>query len=146
MRPSAVQLFVAHDGPGRVLRTLGACSAVVVASRSCAASLEFGQLDLLLWCGAVLVLAFLAGWVIAFLASWPIVGPLYYSQGLKNGAPYQNGDSVLILVGAHRHRVVTVYDVWSERDQVRVQLGEREHEDVTDVYSFIEVCRAQDVA
>ena len=51
---------------------------------------------------------------------------------------------VLILAGSHRGRLVRVYEVWSERGQVRVDLDEQAKRDFQDIFSFLEVCRDRD--
>lgn len=62
-------------------------------------------------------------------------------RGLRNGAPYRVGDYVRILARRQRGRVARVYDVWAERDQVRVELGQEASERVEDVFSHFGVCR-----
>ncbi|MBN1123871.1 MAG: hypothetical protein JXA82_02610 [Sedimentisphaerales bacterium] len=44
-----------------------------------------------------------------------------------------------ILRGAHRNKEVRVYDVWPERYQIRVELGEKEKAEVTDVFSYLSI-------
>src|SRR5262245_2694457 len=60
--------------------------------------------------------------VLAFFLSLPcafmFLGPVYFLRAKLNGAPFQVGDRVRILVGPHRDRVVQIYDVWTERRQV----------------------------
>ena len=58
-----------------------------------------------------------------------------------NGAPFHNGDMVHILVGKHRGKIARVYEIWEERKEVRVDIGEQAKKDVEDVYSYTEVCR-----
>jgi hypothetical protein len=41
--------------------------------------------------------------------------------------------------------VARIYELWKERGQVRVELGEAERNDVTDVYSETQVCRQRAV-
>jgi hypothetical protein len=78
--------------------------------------------------------AFLAG----ALSLWPIAFTLV---NRFNGAPFEVGDVVCILVGPNRDRTVRVYSVWSERGQVRVELGETEKATFKDVFGYVEVCR-----
>ncbi len=58
-----------------------------------------------------------------------------------NGAPFRQGDTVHILAGKHKGETACVYDVWKDRNQIRVDLGDQAKEDVKDVYSYLEVCR-----
>jgi hypothetical protein len=89
----------------------------------------------------VLALAWLVGWFSAIIFGWLLLGPLYYDQGLSNGAPYRVGDHVQVLCRFQRDKVGRVYEVWAERNQVRVELGEAARERVEDVFSYFEVCR-----
>ena len=61
----------------------------------------------------------------------------------RAGWPFAVGDRVWILSGTHKNTVSTVYAVWSERGQVRVDLGTEAREKVEDVYSAVAVCRAR---
>jgi len=91
---------------------------------------------------ALLMGVLLALVVAAFLAGifWPLLRPLYKSRALKNGAPFRVGDNVQILVGRHKGRVARVYDDW--RDEcVRVELGEKEKENFSDIFSDIQLLR-----
>jgi hypothetical protein len=46
-----------------------------------------------------------------------------------------------VLVGPHSCRTVRIHAVWDERGEVRVELGEDEKRDVTDVFSVVQVWR-----
>jgi hypothetical protein len=89
-----------------------------------------------------LLVFFVAAGGAAFIASvvvlWPFAGRLV---GRFNGAPFEVGDVVCILVGPNRDRTVRVYAVWSERGQVRVELGETEKAAIKDVFRYWEICR-----
>ena len=98
------------------------------------------------WLNAVLfagllVLAWGVGWFAVIIPGWLLLGPLYYSQGLRNGAPYRVGDYVRVVARRQRGQVARVYEVWAERNQVRLELGEVARERVEDVFSYLEVCR-----
>jgi hypothetical protein len=83
-----------------------------------------------------------------FLALCPgviVLGPLMLAIRRINGAPFDVGDQVMILSGKHAGRVVRVYQLWEERAQVRVELGDAERKAVTDVYSETQVCRCRPV-
>ena len=79
-----------------------------------------------------------AAFVTRVFVLWPFAGRLV---GRFNGAPFEGGDVVCILVGPNRDRTVRVYAVWSERGQVRVELGESEKAAITDVFGYWEICR-----
>lgn len=70
-----------------------------------------------------------------------LIAPLYIWAGERNGAAFLAGDKVMILKKRHRGQVVTVYEVWSERGQVRVRLGNAEERDCRDVFCYFEICR-----
>jgi hypothetical protein len=80
-----------------------------------------------------------AAFVVSVFVLWPFAGRLV---GRFNGAPFEVGEVVCILVGSNRDRTVRVYAVWSERGQVRVELGDTEKATITDVFGYWEICRA----
>ena len=92
-----------------------------------------------------LLLGFLLSLIVAsFLAMilWPIMQPFFKVRDLKNGAPFRVGDRVRILAGRHKDRVVRVYSEW-RHDSVRVELGEREKEKFTDIFSSRQLLREE---
>jgi len=94
------------------------------------------------WFLCLMIVAGVLGLIVAGIFGGILfLEPLYHWRAAKNGAPYRVGDEVLILAGAHRGRVARVYEVWSERGQVRADLGEQERQEVTDVFSEVAVCR-----
>jgi hypothetical protein len=100
--------------------------------------------DPLLFFGCVL-LAVPLGWFIGILIGWLVIGPLNYGRSLKNGEPFHQGDTVQILKGPHRDRVVRVVNAFDIGDyagahRVRVDLGET-GEDGEDVFGSTEVLR-----
>jgi transcription elongation factor len=52
-----------------------------------------------------------------------VLGPIYFHRAQLNGAPFQPGDVVEILVGPNRGRVVRVLESWDWRGMVKVDLG-----------------------
>ena len=106
---------------------------------------------LILGTGVAISCGALSFWaVVAILAALPlgavwgmlVLGPFIrlFIDSL-NGAPFQVGDAVHILIGPYRNRVVRVYEVWPSRGQVRVELGEQAEKNVKDVFWNFEVCR-----
>lgn len=83
----------------------------------------------------------LAGAAVGALVSRTLCGTLWNIRARVNGAPFQRGDCVQILTGLHRGRVARVYEVWGERNQVRVELGEQEKSETKDVFPHLEVFR-----
>jgi hypothetical protein len=97
------------------------------------------------WLGIVLALPLfvvvlpICLFLLTAMVTWPFWYPFYWLIITINGVPFEQGDMVKILWGRHRGKVVRVYDIWNQRDEVRVELGEKEKEDYTDVFSFISV-------
>jgi hypothetical protein len=92
---------------------------------------------------AGLVLCGLAcGFLIGVLNSIFIFGPWMRARGRANGAPYLAGDRVRILAGKHKNFVGSIYEVWDERGQVRLDLGPEPRKDFSDVFTYTEVFRA----
>jgi len=79
--------------------------------------------------------------IFAILAAftWPIWVPFYRLAIKRHGAPFHPGDMVQVLRGQHKGEALRVYDVWNERDKVRLDIGDKEKKDVTDVFSFMSV-------
>ena len=69
--------------------------------------------------------------------------PLYLVGKRLNGGPFHEGDWVRILSGPHKNRLVRVYEVWSQRNQIRVDLGEHAKAQFRDVFSILQVYREQ---
>lgn len=142
MPASRRQELIAHNWPARVLLlTTTLVSALAVGGFSLwSTGVPTGVWDGLALAGYVAAAAAL-GYFVGMLMAVFTLGPIYYQQGLDNGAPYAPGDSVRLLVGRHRGQTVRVYAIWGERNQVRVELGDAERDAVTDVFSYCEVCR-----
>lgn len=142
MQPSRRQVWIANNWPLRVLlliTTLGSLLSVGIFYLSAIGrAATITSLGTFVGCLAV---AAALGYLVGGLLSLFILGPVYYGQGLDNGAPYQPGDQVRLLTGRYRSRVVAVYEVWAERGQVRVDLGDAERSAVKDVFGYVEVCR-----
>ena len=77
------------------------------------------------------------------LATWFMLRASWLILSKINGAPFHKGDEVQIISGSYKGKTATVYEVWKERGQVRLDLGEQAKKAVTDVFSFIEVYRGR---
>jgi hypothetical protein len=140
-----MQRFIADNWPGRLwmaLVPLAVPAAVWWLVRPLPWLLD-DWLNPVLFAG-LLVLAWGVGWFAAIIPGWFLLGPLYYSWGLSNGAPYRVGDTVKVLARRQRGRVARVYEVWAERLQVRLDFGEAAREQVEDVFAYFEVRREPD--
>jgi hypothetical protein len=129
MKPSAVHYFF---GNGFKISTYGgAIGAAVWAVSMCE--------GISVWTLVALLAALPLGFMLSAMTVWPIVSIV---GSRINGAPWKEGDLVHILVGQHEGHVGTIYEIWQSRGQVRVEVSEQATKDVTDVYLFNEVCRA----
>ena len=97
--------------------------------------------DFGVWCWIVLaaILAGLIGLILGVIFIWGIL--LSRFAAWIQGWPFKVGDEVVILTGKHRNTVTTVYEIWEQRGQVRVELGEDLKKSVKDVFCGVEVCR-----
>jgi len=87
------------------------------------------------------IMSIVVGALIGVIVSYFFLRTLWHIRARINGAPFYKGDIVLILTGKYRGQVVSIYEVWKDRNQVRVDIGEQAKIDAKDVFSFIEVCR-----
>ena len=141
-RPSWLQYFFARDWPLKAYLWGAALAGLWVAINAAHPSAEMfrdWQFDLAF--GILIIVAPVLAYFLALLFGVLFVPPIYQLLGKLNGAPFQVGDQVRILVGPHRDRVVPIYAVWKDRLQVRVELDEQAKKDVTDVFSHTQVCR-----
>lgn len=80
------------------------------------------------------------GWIFGMAFIWGILGRL---AARVQGWPFRVGDEVCILSGKHIHTVARVYEIWEERGQVRLDLGEEAKNAVDDVFCAVAVCRTK---
>ena len=141
MTPTVTQRLFAQDWLMRLTLLVGAVGMIAWTAPVLFPALRSSILGMV-WFACLMIVAAILGVLGAgIFGGMFILGPLYRWRATKNGAPYRVGDEVLILAGAHRDRVARVYEVWSERGQVRVELSEEERRKVTDVFSYVAVCR-----
>jgi hypothetical protein len=140
MQPPRLQYVLAHTF-GIVTGT----SALLVAALF--TKLLWSQLvspGTITWLVFVQLIALMLGWVLGLLVL-AMFGPLVLRFILRiKGGPFQSGEWVYILSGSHRDRIVRIYQLWDERGQVRVDLGEQAKQDFTDVFSCLAICRASE--
>lgn len=144
MKPNKLQYLFAQSDPMKVCLTAGPILCAVYVLRAIEPSLDMMKdfMTILLLVGVVL-LSLPLGWFGAILILAFLFGPIYYDQGLRNGAPFHPGDHVRILAGPHRDRIVRVYSYW-QGDSVRVELGEEEKNNYSDVFSPYQLMREED--
>jgi len=91
---------------------------------------------------AEFVLAVVAAYPLGALLASLFLGPFLYPLVQRcAGAPFSVGDQVLILQGRRKGKIAEVYEVWSERRQVRLRLSDDERETVSDVFSDHQILR-----
>jgi hypothetical protein len=95
----------------------------------------------LLWIALAAVPVAAIGWIVGIIFLWGMM--LGHIAARLQGWPFAVGDRVWILTGRHKNTIATVYEVWTERGQVRVELGAELKKKIEDVYCAVAVCRAR---
>jgi hypothetical protein len=94
------------------------------------------------WLIFYLLAAFAAYYLLGMILGGMILSPLLHVLARKmNGGPFAVNDRVLILAGPHKGKVVSIYELWPSRFQLRGYLGEEEKKKVTDVLDDHQVWR-----
>lgn len=140
MKPTLFQRLFTDNRPVLFLMGIGAAALVVWTG-----SILFPTLTVSLWSvGQFVILVAMAACLGVMLAAFPggmLLGFVLRWVECKNGAPFHKGDEVIILSKRFPGRVARVYEVWADRHEVRLELGEDERQKVTDVFSYTDVCR-----
>ncbi len=136
MKPNFVNYFFAHTIP--VAAFGGAAILTSIVLWKTAPVLFRGQAPIPSICA--IVAAIPLGMVLGyFLLGFPLV----FIGRIVNGGPFHEGDWVRILVGPHKNQIARVYDVWTERNQICVDLGKKAKAECSDVFFILKVCREQ---
>ncbi|MBN1788395.1 MAG: hypothetical protein JW806_08370 [Sedimentisphaerales bacterium] len=88
-----------------------------------------------------LISAVLTGAVVGVSISYFSLHSFYLLRAKINGAPFYKDDTVYILIGEYQGQVAKVYEVWNDRKDVCVDLGEQAKNELKDIFSFNEICR-----
>jgi len=99
------------------------------------------QPGVLIWIALAAVPLAAIGWIVGIIVIWGMM--LGHIAARLQGWPFAVGERVWILTGRHKNTIAKVYEVWTERGQVRVELGPELKEKVEDVYCAVEICRAR---
>lgn len=99
------------------------------------------QPGVLLWIVLAAIPMAAIGWIVGIIFIWGMM--LGHIAARLQGWPFAVGDRVWILTGRCKNTIGTVYEVWTERGQVRVELGAELKEKVEDVFCAVAVCRAR---
>ncbi len=147
MKASAIHYFFAQEWPAKIWLTAFLVLFPLGTAYMCWSLVAFSAVwtDWLIFFGSLLI-AVPLGWFVGILIGWPVLGPLYYDRGPRNGEPFHQGEAVQILTGRYRDRVVRVIDAYDTENcagahRVRVELGERV-ETGQDVFASYQVLRA----
>ena len=92
-----------------------------------------------LWILVAAIPAGLIGLIFGVIVIWQII--LSRPAAKIQGWPFKVGDEVVILTGRHKNTTTKIYEIWEERGQVRVDLGEELKKEVKDVFCAVEVCK-----
>jgi hypothetical protein len=94
------------------------------------------------WLIFYLLAAFAAYYLLGMIFGVMLFGPFLGMLARKvNGAPFAVDDRVMILIGRHKGKIGSVYELWPSRGEVRVFLNEEEKKKVTDVFGNHQVWR-----
>lgn len=138
MKPAAHHYLVAHTlGFLMALGAVAAIALVLLALND--EGVLVADVGVWIWALVAAVPAGLLGLIPAF-----IISPFAFFLATRiQGGPFAVGDEVVILTGKHKNAVATIYEIWEERQQVRVDLGEDLKRAVKDVFCVIEICRTK---
>jgi hypothetical protein len=122
MKPTRAHYFFAQNWPTRIWIVSVPSLFVVLMARALGpvpemAGFEAEARNYLFLLGIALLL----GFCMVALTGPFILGPLYHYRAELNGAPFQMGDRVEVLVGANRGQVARVAEVWEWRGDLRVE-------------------------
>ena len=142
VKPSVLQRLFASPWMfyGWIIGVTAACIVHVVRTTGTFPTELSNWQSILSFLGAVL-LGSLLGPPSGLLSAWFVLGPIYRWRARANGAPFHIGDSVYVIRGPNSGRILSIYELWPDRSQVRLDLGESEREKVSDVFSETEVVR-----
>ncbi len=142
MKPTRMQYIIAEGWLDRVWNAVIPSLCALGAVRMLEPTLALlGNWNYFSRFSVIIVTVLMIGYLLALMSGWLIFGPIKYARSRENGAPFHEGDVVQILMGPYRDRVVPVYKVLEERKEVRVELGEKEKEDLKDFFSYTQICR-----
>jgi hypothetical protein len=140
MKPSPHHYVLAHTaGISMGLGVIGALAIMLVTLHSDGVLIP--QFGVIVWVILASLPVAAIGYVVGLMFIWQMM--LSNLAARLQGWPFGVGDKVRILSGPHKDTISTVYAVWSERGQVRVDLGPQAREKFEDVYCAVAVCRAR---
>ncbi|MHB0961502.1 MAG: hypothetical protein ACYC0X_24205 [Pirellulaceae bacterium] len=142
MKPPFHRYVLAHTaGVSAGIGVIGALALMLAGLKS--HDVLVPQPGVLVWIVLAAIPMAAIGWVLGIIFLWGMV--LGRVAARLQGWPFAVGDRVWILSGRHKDMLTTVYEVWTERGQVRVELGPELKDKVEDVYCAVAVCRARNI-
>jgi len=75
-------------------------------------------------------------YLVSIIAGGIMLPPIFNLRAKLNGAPFAVGDQVEILKQPRRGTLTSIYEVWTDRFEARLDLGPSAKEDYSDVYSL----------
>jgi len=145
MKPTRAHYFFAQNWPVKIGIVLVPSLFVVLMARALDPAPEIAGFDAearsyLFLLGIALLLGFC---VVALMGPF-ILGPIYHYRAELNGAPFQTGDRVEVLVGANRGRVARVAEVWESRSDLRVDWNSSVARKGRTIFHFAQVIKVAD--
>ena len=136
------QAVFARNWPLKAWLLFGAIVGAVLTGRACEPTLSMlGHLWISALFSGSIAVGSVVGVFCAVALAPVILPPLYHLRAIRNGAPFQEGDYVHVLVAPYQDVIARVYEIWTDRNQLRIELGADAKRAVEDVFSFVEVCR-----
>lgn len=120
------------------LGVMGALAILLVALRS--RGVLIPHFEVIIWVLVASLPVAAIGYVVGLIFIWHMM--LSHVAARLQGWPFAVGERVRVLSGPHKDTLTTIYEVWAERGQVRLDLGPELREKVEDVYCAVAVCRA----
>jgi hypothetical protein len=137
MKPSRLHFVIAHTF--QICGVAGALAGVglLFVSLNEAGAL-IPDVTIVFWSVIAAVLMAAMGWVFGVTFLWMMFGKI---AARIQGWPFHVGDQVYILSGKNRNQIARIYEIWDERGQVRLELGDELKNAVEDVFCAVLVCR-----
>lgn len=136
--PTKIQYFFAKDWPLKIWRIICILVGMAILAYRLFVTGAWLNTYTLIFSAGLILLAGIVGFFVSLIFSF-ILLPIYSLGARLNGAPFRENDEVQIIVGPHQGKSAKIYEIWSERKQVRVYLGEEEKETVNDVFSYTKI-------
>jgi hypothetical protein len=139
-----IRLFFAHNWPLKIWFVVFISAAMAIAGHDLFNAGVWKNIYTGIFSVCLILLAGVVGFFVSCIFAFFLI-PLYSLAAKLNGAPFHENDEVQILIGPHKGKIKKIYEIWSERKQVRVNLGEEEKNAVSDVFHFTEIFKSDKI-